>query len=309
MQKNRINKYLQLHFIVFIWGFTAILGKLIPINAIPLVWFRLGIAVISLGILLFFSQLNYKPTGKDYLRFAFGGIIIGLHWLTFFYAIKISNVSITLAALSTGAFFTSILEPIFFNKKMQVYEIILAGFTVIGITYIFNVQIEHSTGIIIALISALLSALFSIVNAQYIKKYNAKILTFYELLFAFLLVTIFLFANREFNAKLFQLTVMDAVYLLILGTVCTAFALTYSNKLLRQVTPFTMMLTVNLEPVYGIILAILIFKESEYMNPHFYYGAFLILTTVILNGIIKTLKKEASFLKICKKKTKKQTNN
>ncbi len=291
MQKNSINKYLQLHFIVFIWGFTAVLGKLIPIDAVSLVWFRLLIAVVALYFIVYFSRIKYRPTGKDYLRFAFGGTIIGLHWLTFFYAIKISNVSITLAALSTGAFFASILEPIFFKKKIQPYEIILAGFTVIGIIYIFNVQIEHSTGIVVALISALLSALFSIVNANYIKKYEAKILTFYELLFAFLLLSIFMFTNGEFNNSLFQLSLTDYIYLLVLGTVCTAFALTYSNKLLRQVTPFTMMLTVNLEPVYGIILAILIFKESEYMNPHFYYGAILILATVILNGIIKTLKK------------------
>jgi drug/metabolite transporter (DMT)-like permease len=292
MQKSSINKHLQLHFIVFIWGFTAVLGKLIPISAIPLVWHRLLIAVVSLSIILYFSRLKHKPTSKYYLRFAFGGIIIGLHWLTFFYAIKISNVSITLATLSTGAFFASILEPLFFNKKIKLYEIILAGLTVIGIIYIFNVQIENSKGIIIALISAFLSALFSIVNAQYIKNYNSIILTFYELIFAFLLITIFMIINGEFNQSLFNLSITDIAYLIILGTICTAFALTYSNKLLSKVSPFTMMLTVNLEPVYGIILAILIFKESEYMNVHFYYGAILILITVFINGIIKTLKKE-----------------
>ena len=292
MHKNSINKYLQLHFIVFIWGFTAVLGKLISIDAIPLVWFRLLIAVVSLGILLFYNKLKYKPNSKDLLRFAFGGFIIGLHWLTFFYAIKISNVSITLASLSTGAFFASILEPLFFKKKIQLYEILLAGITVIGIAYIFNVQVAYSKGIIIALISAFLSALFSIVNANYIKKYDAKILTFYELLFALLLISVFMLINNEFNVSLFHLSSKDMLYLLILGTICTAFALTYSNKLLSKVTPFTMMLTVNLEPIYGIILAILIFKDSEYMNTHFYYGAFLILATVILNGIIKTLKKD-----------------
>jgi drug/metabolite transporter (DMT)-like permease len=291
MQKNSINKYLQFHFIVFIWGFTAVLGKLIQITAIPLVWFRLLIAVISLGLILYFKKLKYRPNSKDLLKFAIGGFIIGLHWLTFFYAIKISNVSITLASLSTGAFFASLLEPLFFKKKIQFYEIILAGFTVIGIIYIFNVQINNSKGIIIALISAFLSALFSIVNASYIKQYDSKILTFYELVFAFLLISIFMFLNKEFTPELFILDASDMVYLIILGTVCTAFALTYSNKLLSKVTPFTMMLTVNLEPVYGILLAILIFKDSEYMNAHFYYGAILILTTVILNGIIKTLKK------------------
>ena len=291
MQKNSIKKYLQLHFVVFIWGFTAILGKLISISAVSLVWFRLLIAVIALFFIVYFNKIKYKPTLRDYLQFAFGGTIIALHWLTFYYAIKISNVSITLATLSTGAFFASILEPLFFKKKIQPYEIILAGFTVIGIIYIFNVQIEHSTGIVVALISALLSALFSIVNAKYIKKYEAKILTFYELIFAFLLLSIFMLAIGNINGYLFRLPMVDYIYLFVLGTICTAFALTYSNKLLNQVTPFTMMLTVNLEPVYGIILAILIFRESEYMTPHFYYGAILILVTVILNGIIKTLKK------------------
>ncbi len=291
MPKNNINKYIKLHFIVFIWGFTAVLGKLISISAIPLVWFRLLIAVLTLGVFLKLTKIKYQPNSKDYLKFAFGGMLIGLHWLTFFYAIKVSNVSITLAALSTGAFFASILEPLFFKKKIQFYEILLAGLTVIGIIYIFNVEFQYGLGILVALLSAFLSALFSLVNASYINKYDSQTLTFYELLFALLLITGFMVLSGNFSITLFQLPLNDYLYLIVLGTICTAFALTYSNKLLREVSPFTMMLTVNLEPVYGILLAVLVFKESEYMNPHFYYGAILILTTVLINAFLKSRKK------------------
>ena len=293
MQKNKLKKYLELHFIVFIWGFTAVLGKLISISAISLVWYRLLIAVITLGaFILFTKQKKYKPKLKNLLHFAIGGIIIGLHWLTFFYAIKISNISITLIALATGAFFAAILEPLFFRKKFKLYELFFATITVFGIIYIYNVEIDYTSGILVALLSALLSALFSIVNAEYIKKYDAKTLTFYELIFALITISFFLIGNYSFIEQSISIQKTEIVYLIILGTVCTAYALTISSKLLKSFSPFTMMLTVNLEPVYGIILAILIFKDSEKMSPHFYIGALIIFVTVILNGIIKLKEKK-----------------
>lgn len=292
MLKNKPNAYLQLHFIVFIWGFTAVIGKLISIEALPLVWYRLFIASIALFIFLLFKKSNFRFKMVDYYRFFLGGLIIGLHWFTFFYAIKISNVSITLITLATGAIFASLLEPIFLKKKIKLYEFSFALLTVIGLLIVLNIDTIYFIGIIIALISAFLSALFSVINAIYIKKYEAKILSFYELFFALIIISIIGAFNPNFIDKLSQIKNTDIIYLIILGIICTAFALVVSNNLLKKISPFTMMLTINLEPVYGIILALLVFGDSEKMEVNFYIGASIILVTVILNGWIKIRQKK-----------------
>jgi len=288
MPKSNIKDYLHLHFIVFIWGFTAVLGKLITIDAIPLVWFRLSIASIVLFFFMLFKKVALKINLKAFILFLIGGFLIGLHWLAFFYAIKISTVSVTLATLATGAFFTSLLEPLFFRTKFKLYEIVLSLLTVIGIIIIFNVEPKYGLGIIVALIAAFLSALFAVVNAGFVKNYDARVISFYELIFAVLLISIIILFNNGFSFSFFNLSLNNLVYIMILGSVCTAYALTASTKLLNKISPFTMMLTVNLEPVYGIILALLVFGNEEKMNPSFYYGASLIFVGVILNGIIKT---------------------
>jgi len=294
MLKNNIKDYLHLHFIVFIWGFTAVLGKLISIEAIPLVWFRLSIATVLLYFLLVFKKANLKLTVKSFFQFLIAGLIIGVHWIAFFYAIKISNVSITLAALATGALFASILEPLFFKTKIKPYEILLSLLTVIGIIIIFNVESQYATGIIVALFAAFLSALFTVINADFIKHYSATVISFYELLFAALLISIIILFQDGFSSEFFNLSNNDWLYIVVLGSVCTAYALTASTMLLEKISPFTMMLTVNLEPVYGIILALIVLGNSEKMNPQFYYGAILIFVSVILNGYIKIKMKKTN---------------
>ncbi|MCF6350803.1 MAG: DMT family transporter [Flavobacteriaceae bacterium] len=288
MLKSNLKHYVHLHFIVFLWGFTAILGKLISINTIPLVWFRLLIATLILFTYLLLIKTNFKVAFKDLVRFFIGGVIIALHWLSFFYAIKISNISITLVGLATGVLFVSLLEPIFFRTKVKPYEILLASLTTIGIIIIFNVETNYYYGIAIALIAAFLSALFTIVNSIYIKQYKATVLTAYELLFATITISIFMLFKQGFSTNMFHLIWQDWLYVFILGSICTAYALTASSKLLKKISPFTMMLTINLEPVYGIFLALVVFGNSEKMNTNFYYGAILIFITVILNAFIKT---------------------
>ena len=293
MPKSNFKDYLHLHFIVFIWGFTAVLGKLITIDAIPLVWFRLSIASVVLLFFMLLKKVDFKINIKAFILFLIGGFLIGLHWIAFFYAIKISTVSVTLATLATGALFTSILEPIFLKTKFKFYEIILSLLTVLGIVIIFNVEPQYGLGIIVALIAAFLSALFAVVNAGFVKDYDARVISFYELLFAVLLISVIILFNKGFSVEFFKLSSNDWIYILILGSVCTAYALTASTKLLNKISPFTMMLTVNLEPVYGIVLALIVFGNDEKMNPSFYYGAILIFIGVILNGIIKTKQKKS----------------
>ena len=216
------------------------------------------------------------------------GLIIALHWFTFFRAIKVSNVSITLACLSTGAFFTSLIEPIFFKKKIIWYEIFFGLIVVFGLSILFHVEGNYREGIILALTSAFLSASFAVINSKFIKDNNATVISFYELSGGVLFFSIFLLFSNSFNANFFQLTTSDFVYLMILSSVCTAYAFIASTAVMKFLSPYTVMLTINLEPIYGIILAVLVFKDKEQMSYEFYIGALIILITVLLNGILKS---------------------
>ena len=285
---DNAKSYLHLHWIVFIWGFTAVLGRLITLDALPLVWFRMLFAVGFIFIYIKIKKVPLKLPKKVLLKFLVAGLVIALHWFTFFRAIKVSNVSITLACLSTGAFFTSIIEPIFFNKKVVWYEILFGLVVVFGLTIIFNVEGKYMEGIILALISAFLSASFAVINSKFVKDYDPTIISFYELLGGVLFFSIFIMGTSGFDTKFFQLTNNDFMYLMILSSVCTAYAFIASTAVMKFLSPYTVMLTINLEPIYGIVLAVLIFKDKEQMSPAFYVGAAVILITVILNGIIKS---------------------
>ncbi|MBC7523920.1 MAG: EamA family transporter, partial [Flavobacterium sp.] len=136
MQSDKLKSYLHLHLIVFIWGFTAVLGKLISLDALPLVWFRMLFAVGFIYIFIRLKKLPIQISKKDSIRLLIAGLIIALHWFTFFKAIKVSNISITLACLSTGAFFTSLIEPIFFRKKIIWTDIFFGIIVIIGLYFI-----------------------------------------------------------------------------------------------------------------------------------------------------------------------------
>lgn len=287
MQNDNFKSYLLLHFIVFIWGFTAILGALISLDALPLVWWRMSLAVIFIVIYIYYKKIKLKIPKKTILAFLFAGLIIALHWLTFFKAIKVANVSITLACLSTGAFFTSILEPLLFGKKIVWYEVLFGIIVVVGLYIIFNVEVNYVYGIILALTSAFLSALFTVINAKFTKEYMPSVISFYELLGGVVFLSIYLFFTNGFTNSFFTLSLSDLGWLLILASICTAFAFIASVKVMKFLSPYTVMLTINLEPVYGIILAVLLFKDAERMSPMFYLGATIILITVVLNGILK----------------------
>lgn len=291
MLSDNLKSYLHLHLIVFIWGFTAILGALISLDALPLVWFRMLFAVGFIGIYIYFKKLSIRITSKVLLQFLFSGLIIALHWFTFFHAIKISNISITLACLSTGAFFASIIEPVLFGKKIVYYEVFFGLIVVAGLYIIFNVEGGYLWGMLTALSSAFLSALFAVINSKLVQKHDATVISFYELSGGVIFFTFFLLATQSFSADFFMLDAKDFMYLMILSSVCTAYAFIASTSVMKFLSPYTVMLTINLEPIYGIILAVLVFEEKEKMSFEFYIGAFIILLTVILNGVIKSRKK------------------
>lgn len=291
MQNDNLKSYLHLHIIVFIWGFTAILGKLISLEALDLVWYRMLFASVIMTFVVLLSKEKIKVPFNVLVGFIVSGIIIAAHWLTFYQAIKVSNVSITLACLSTGAFFASILEPIFYKRKVIWYELLFGVIVVVGLGIIFNVETKYTTGIYLAVTSAFLSALFSVINGKYAKEYNPNIISLYELSSGVFFISIYLFFAGSFTPAFFAVSVNDLIWLFLLSSICTAYAFSASVKVMKFLSPFTVMLTINLEPIYGIILALLIFDDTEEMTPLFYVGALIILATVIANGIVKSYKK------------------
>ncbi len=291
MPNVKLKNYFHLHFIIFIWGFTAVLGALISIDAVPLVWYRMLLASFFVFIYLKLKRKRLNVTPRLLLGFCFAGVLIALHWLAFFKAIKVSNVSVTLAMMSTGAFFTALLEPIIYKRKFIWYEFLFGLIVIAGLYVIFNVEGDHKLGMTYGLIAALLSAVFSIINGNYAKQHDATVISFYELLSGAGFITSYLCFADEFSLEIFQLPRTDWVWLGILALFCTAYAFIASVAVMRYLSPYTVMLTINLEPVYGILLAYLVFGEKEQMQSQFYIGAVIILATVIANGIVKNYKK------------------
>jgi drug/metabolite transporter (DMT)-like permease len=292
MPNDSVKSYLHLHLIVFIWGFTAILGALISLEAMSLVWYRMLFALFFIGVYMYIKKIPITISKTLFLQLIFSGFIIALHWYTFFKAIKVSNVSITLACLSTGAFFTSLLEPILYKKKIVWYEVFFGFLVFIGLYIIFQVEGNYWFGIILALISAFLSALFAVINSKFVKQLDPTVISFYELFGGVVLFSVLLFFGNSFSFSFFQLNGKDLVYLTILSSICTAYAFIASTAVMKFLSPYTVMLTINLEPVYGIILALLLFDEKEKMSFNFYIGAIIIIFTVLFNAFLKSKKKQ-----------------
>ena len=287
MQESKFKNYLLLHFIVFIWGFTAILGALITIDAIPLVWYRMLLAVLFIAIYFLWKKKSFKVDRAGLLKFFFTGVVIALHWVFFFKAIKVSNVSVALVTMSTGAFFTALIEPVFFKRKINALEMFLGLLVIAGLYIIFNFESQYKLGIIYALIASFLGALFAVLNGLFIKKYTADTISFYQLFFGVVFITIYLLFTNSFSVSFFQIPASDWMYLIVLSSICTAYAFIASVQVMKYLSPYTVMLTINLEPIYAIVLALFIFGDKEQMSSTFYLGAFIVLFVVLLNGIIK----------------------
>jgi drug/metabolite transporter (DMT)-like permease len=300
---------LNLHFIVFIWGFTAILGKFISIDALALVYNRTALTSVAIGIYLLVLKRGFKANSKDLLFMWLCGILIAVHWITFFGAIKISNVSITLAGVSTGALWSSLLSPILSKTKLDPVELLLGLLVILGIGIVFYEEpntaeirdlsyfgitlTNFQWGLIIALFSAMLSASFSILNKQLVARYPKPVqVTFWEITFAFSSIVIYSLLAGNNPMSLWASQETDWIYIAILALACTAYPFIKSVELLKRLSPFSVMLAINLEPVYGILLAALFFGASESMSPQFYIGVIIILGTVIANGIIKARKRK-----------------
>ncbi|MFY0715297.1 DMT family transporter [Seonamhaeicola sp. NFXS20] len=292
MPNAKLKNYLHLHLLVFIAGFTAILGELITITAIPLVWYRMIIASVLMFAYIKIAKVKLSIRPKSVLKLSIAGIIIAAHWITFFGAIDEANISIALAMFSTGAFFASLIEPIVYKRKIIWYEILFGLIVITGVIIITQSEIKYLTGIILGISSAFLSSLFAVLNGSFLKQHTATVISFYEFLSGVIFISLYLlFTTEGFNLKFFNLSTSDFFYLLILASVCTAYAFIASVHVMKLISPYTVVLTYNLEPIYGILIALILFPESEKMSASFYYGALLIIATVILNGILKNSQK------------------
>ncbi|WP_026753171.1 DMT family transporter [Sediminibacter sp. Hel_I_10] len=291
MPSAKAKNYLHLHVLVFIAGFTAILGELISIGAAALVWYRMLIAGVLMFLFIKVRAIPIKIDFKTKLKFLLAGVIIALHWITFFEAIRQSNVSITLAMFSTGAFFASFIEPLIFKRRLIWYEMVFGIIVIIGVYLITQSELRYINGILLGILSAFLSTLFAVINGQLIKHHEATVISFYEFISGVVFLTLFIVIFQGgFSSEFFKLSAEDWIYLLILASICTAYAFIGSVKVMRFISPYTVILTYNLEPLYGIVLAVLLFPETEIMTSEFYYGAFLVLATVMAEGILKNRK-------------------
>lgn len=288
MLSVKFKNHLHLHLLVFIAGFTGVLGELISLEAIPLVWYRMLIALIMIFIFIKLRRIKLSISIAGFIKFFFVGVFIALHWITFFAAIKLSNISITLAMFSTGAFFTSLIEPIIHKRKIINYEILFGFIVVVAVFMIVYTKIEYIFGIILGILSAFFASLFSVMNGKFVELYNPSVISFYEFISGVFIISIFLsFSDNGFDVSFFNLSIADWIYLLILASVCTAYAFIGSIYVMRYITPYSVVLTYNLEPIYGFFLAVIFFPNTELMSPLFYFGTAIIIATILLNGFIK----------------------
>lgn len=284
---GRLKDHALLHVVVLIFGFTGILGKLISVESAPLVWYRMLIAVAAIGVYLAWRRTPMRLPREGVRWTLITGLIVAVHWVCFFESIKQSTVSIALVCLSTGTFFTSLIEPVIFRRGLRSYEMLLGVLTVFGIFFVFRFESGYKIGILYGLAASLLGALFTVINGKLVVLYDSRTISLYELASGFVGVSAYLLLMARPGLDALALSRSDLGFLLLLGVVCTAFAFVGSIHVMRSLSPFTVVLTINLEPIYGILLALLIFGESEYMTPGFYAGAGVILLSIWANAVMK----------------------
>lgn len=281
----------RLHLIVFLWGFTAILGKLIHANAEVLVFYRMLFASVFLYLFIrIIKKDSIKVSKKLLLKLVGIGSLMAFHWLFFFSSIKVSNVSIALSCLGTSTLFAALLEPLIFKRKIDLSEIVMGIVIVICISLIFKVEFQYKLGIIYGLICALLGTIFSVFNGKLYGKTSSGNIIFYEIFGGFLVISLYYVFSGQIS-QIGEISYRDLALLTLLASVFTAYPMFESVNLMKYISPFTLILTVNLEPIYGIILAFFIFGESEKMSAVFYGASLVMILAIVINGVIKARKK------------------
>jgi len=285
--KAQFKHYAHLHFIVVLLGFTAILGALITIPASNLVWFRMFFAFLGIWLFLFWQKVPLRLSDREVVHLMGIGILVALHWITFFHAIKVSNVSVTLGVFASVTLFTSFLEPLLLKRRIYWLEVVIGMITLGGIYLIFRYEFRFVEGIIFSLISAFLNGLFVVLNRKVTTRLHQGVISFYEMLGGFIFITLFFLTTGQLSLQTLKIPLSDLGYILVLSLVCTSYAFMAIIALLKRLSAYTVMLAINMEPVYGIIMAWLIFPETERMTGGFYLGASVIALAVITYPLLK----------------------
>lgn len=285
-----IKDYLQLHFLVLLWGFTAILGVLISIPAVEIVFFRTLLASVFLALILYLRKRNFSLGALPVIKMLLTGLLIAAHWVLFFAAARMANVSVCLAGIATATLWTSLLEPLATKRGIRYYELALGLIIMLGLYMIFRFEFNHALGLGMAIGSAFLASSFTVINGEFTKKHNGYMVTFYEMLGACLSIALFFPVYKITFAPEQTLSLapalMDWLWIGILAIVCTVYAYSASVELQKKFSAFTVNLSVNMEPVYGIAMAVLIFKDAEKMSSGFYAGTATILMAVLIYPFI-----------------------
>lgn len=280
--------YLYLHTAVFLWGFTGIFARAIDLSEGILVWYRLFLTSICWIIVAMVTKRVSRLPIKAVLEISFVGFLVAIHWLFFYGSIKYSNISVGMSCLAMIAVFSSFLEPMVTGRKFQWFEMALGLFAALGMFLIFEFNVQYRTGVILGLAAAFLGSYFTIRNKVLMARYNSETVTTYELCSGFiylsLLMPLYLWIFP--TEKYFPLP-QEWLMLIVFTVVCTVIPFNLSMKALRNLSAFTANLTINMEPVYGITLAFLIYHEQKELHPGFYAGTLIILLSVVAYMYLK----------------------
>ncbi|WP_373512828.1 DMT family transporter [Persicitalea sp.] len=292
-----LRSYLQLHFLVLIWGFTAILGLLVTIAPAALVLYRTVLAALGLAVVISLQKKDFRVSRRQAFRMMAVGTLLATHWILFFASARISTASVCLAGMSTTSLWTSFVEPLVGKKRVNPLEVVLGLVAVAGLYIVFRFEFDHALGLLLALGSALLAACFTVANSHFVKRHDAFVITFYEMIGASVCSLFFVFLLEKYqlnNALPLWPVLADWPWILTLALVCTVYAYSMGTHLMKQFSAYMLSLTVNLEPDYGIALAFLIFGEKERMTAGFYLGTFVILGAVLAYPILLRRKRASA---------------
>ena len=294
MATSTFKDYLLLHFIVLIWGVTSILGLLISLPSLELVFYRTLLAAIGVAVLMGIRKESLRVAPMDLLKIIGVGVLISLHWIFFFWSAKVSTASVCLAGMATTSLWTSFLDPLINKKRIKPFEVGLGLLVISGLLVIFQFENGYWLGLFMALAAAFLSALFSILNGRLTFRYSPYQITFYEMAAASLVALLFLPLYSYIDGTAIQWTWkgLDWFWILILAGICTVYAFSVSVELMKRLSVFSINLTINLEPVYGILLAVLIFGEKEKMTQQFYLGTGIIFISVLIYPVLNYWQKK-----------------
>ena len=283
--------YFKLHFIVFLWGFTAILGLLISIPAVEMVFYRTLLAAFGLAIIIYITKNSFLVSQADLIKLISAGLLVGVHWIAFFASAKVSNASVSLVGFATCSLWSAFLEPIMGRKQVKVFEVVLGLVVILGLYIIFSFDFKYPLGLALGIASGFTIALFSVFNSQFVTRILPYTITFYEMIGGFIFTALFLPIYKTTWALNHELilspTPTDWMYIFILSFICSVYAYSEGIELLKRLSVFFVQLTLNLEPVYGIIMAVIIFGESEKMQFEFYAGTAIILSAVLSYPFLK----------------------